>query len=83
MSDEILIAEVKKTIKLGNDFGYRQKFVSFDRDKLKKKIEEYYKIELIKDDSNEFPYFTDGGFKYHGENDNFIFDVEAHLYDII
>lgn len=81
---KILIAEVKKKAKFGNDeTWYRNSFVSFDRDKLKDKIEEYYKVKLEKDETNEFPWFTDGGFKYSGENENWVFQTEAHWYDIV
>lgn len=82
--NRILIAEVRKKAKFGDyETQYRNSFVSFDRDKLKNKIEEHYKVELVKDEENEFPYFTDGGFKYSGENENWLFETEAHWYDIV
>ena len=81
---KILIAEVKKKAKFGNDeTWYRNSFVSFDRDKLKDKIEDFYNVDLVKDNKNEFPYFTDGGFKYSGENEYWLFETEAHWHDII
>ncbi len=82
--DKILIAEVRKQANYGTDKNwYRHSFVSFDRDKLKEEIEKHYKVTLIKDEANEFPYFADGGFKYSGENDNWLFETEAHWHDII
>ena len=82
--DKILIAEVKKKSKFCNDgTWYRDSFVSFDKDKLKDKIEEQYKVKLMRDETNEFPYFTDGGFYYIGENENWFLEAEAHWCDII
>ena len=83
--NKILIAEVRKKAKFGDNqkFEFRSTFVSFDREKLKNEIEKRYKIELVKDEADDFPYFTDGGFKYSGENENWIFETEAYLYDII
>ena len=83
--NKILIAEVRKKAKFGDDskFGFRSTFVSFDREELKNQIEKRYEIELVKDEADDFPYFTDGGFKYSGENENWIFEAVAHWYDII
>jgi len=83
--NKILIAEVRKKAKFGDnpELWFRNTFVSFDRDKLKNEIEKRYKIELVKDEADDFPYFTDGGFKYRGENENWIFETEAYWYDII
>lgn len=83
--NKILIAEVRKKAKFGanQNFEFRSTFVSFDRDKLKNEIEKRYKIELVKDEVDDFPYFTDGGFKYSGENENWVFEAVAHWYDII
>ena len=83
--DKILIAEVRKKSKFedNSEFGFRSKFVSFNRDKLKKEIENHYGIELIKNEADDFPYFTDGGFKYNAENENWFFETEADWYDII
>ena len=84
MENKILIASVikKSKIEVGEE-RYKHLFTSFDRSKLKEKIEEYYKIELNKNEEDEFPYFTDGGFKYSAENENWSFEVQAHFYDIV
>lgn len=80
----ILIAEVKKKAKFEDSSNrHITTFVSFDRDKLKAEIEDHYKIELKKDEADEFPYFTDGGFKYGGENENWFFETAAYWFDII
>ena len=83
--NKILIAEVRKKAKFGDnpESWFRNTFVSFDREKLKNEIEKRYKIELVKDEANDFPYFTDGGFKYSGENENWMFETEAYWYDIL
>lgn len=83
--DHILIAEVKKKYKHGIDseFGYRTTFTSFDKVKLKLEIEKHLGQELVKNDTDDFPYFTDGGFKYRGETEDYFFDVEAHQHRIV
>lgn len=53
---------------------------------LKKAIEEIYgknKAQLLKDENDNFPYFTDGGFKYTMHTENWIYtftcyDIEFH-----
>lgn len=80
----ILIVEVRKQCKFGEDKSwFRTTFTSFDRDKLKDKIESHYKLKLIKDDNDDFPWFSDGGFIYNTENENFKFEIVAFPYDIV
>ena len=83
--NKILIAEVRKKSKLYDNsvFGYRNLYTSFDRDKLKEEIERKYNITLVKNDDYDFPYFTDGGFKYTLEDENWIYDIDAHWFDIL
>lgn len=79
-----IIAEVRKKSTFENDSkSYRSTYVSFDREKLKEEIEKKYNIDLVKDEEDDFPYFTDGGFKYHAENENWIFEIEAHVHKMI
>jgi len=82
--NQILIAEVRKQAAYGdNKTWYRDLFVSYDRDKLKKEIEKHYKVKLVKDESDDWPYFTDGGFKYKAKNDTWVIETDAYLYKII
>jgi len=83
-TNTILIAEVRKNSTWNPDWNnYRHSFVSFDRKTLIEHIEKYYGIELIKHIEDEFPYFTDGGFKFIATDENWIYNVECHPYDII
>lgn len=43
-------------------------------------IKEKYGTELIKDENDDFPYFTDGGFKYKLHTENW--DYTFTCYDI-
>ena len=83
MEKQILLAHTFKDFRNGNGFNRCMTFVSYDIDKLKEKIENFYKIKLVKNDEDNFPYFTDGGFRYKCETESFIFETEAFLYDII
>jgi len=82
MINKILIADTFKKFE-GKEWQRIDTFVSYNINKLKLKIEEKYKIELTKDPNDEFPYFTDGGFKYQCKIGNFEFMTTAHLFDII
>lgn len=79
---EILIADTFKKFQ-GKEWVRSSTFASYDRDKLKSKIEEHYKVKLIKDEADYFPYFTDGGFKYKCKTENFEFMTTAFFYDVI
>jgi hypothetical protein len=82
--NKVLLATVIKKSKHIFDAGWHvTNFVSFERDKLVAAIEQYYEINFIKNESDDFPWFTDGGFRYVTENDNWIFEATAHLVDII
>ena len=83
--DQIIVAEIRKHFKDPriSTTMYRTELVSFDRDKLVKAIEEKYSTVLIKDPKDDFPYFTDGGFKYSFEDANCIYETVALIYDII
>jgi hypothetical protein len=80
--EQILIADTFKKFE-GKEWVRTSTFTSYDRDKLKTKIEEHYKVELIKDDADDFPYFTDGGFKYQCKTENFEFMTTAHFHDVV
>ncbi len=83
-TNKILIADVRKKAKIeNNETWYAHLFVSFNRDKLKAEIEKHYNIKLKKNKEDEFPYFTDGGFKYTGENRDWFFEVTAFWYETI
>jgi len=83
-SAQILIAEVRKQAVHGNNkTWYKDTFVSYDRDKLKKEIEKDYKVKLVKNEADDWPYFTDGGFKYKVQNDSWIIEADAYLYRIV
>lgn len=83
-SKTILIAEVTKTFKDHvAETKYHYIFTSFDRDKLIEYIRNYFFIVLIKDDKDEFPYFTDGGFRFTAERDIWKFEITAHPQTII
>jgi hypothetical protein len=38
---------------------------------------------LIAEVRKKTKFGTDGGFKYSGENENWLFETEAHWYDIV
>lgn len=83
---QILIAEIKKTVVYdtqGTTTPVRVLITSFDKDKLIKNIEHRFSIVLKKDPADDFPYFTDGGFKFSAENKNFKFEIECHPYNIV
>jgi len=80
--EQILIADTFKKFE-GKEWVRTSTFTSYSRDKLKAKIEEYYKVELIKNENDDFPYFTDGGFKYECKTENFEFMTIAHFYDVV
>ena len=82
---QIIIAEITKTFKNESisTSEFRSTMVSFDRDKLVEAIQEKYKTVLVKNDNDEFPYFTDGGFKFSFENEDCRFEVVALMYDVI
>ena len=80
----ILIATVRKTNKFGEKRTcYANSYPSFDRDALIKFLEDRYGITLTKDEEDNFPYFTDGGFKFKAENTDWSFDIECHPIEII
>lgn len=79
---QILIADTFKKFE-GKEWVRTSNFASYDRDKLKAKIEEHYKVELVKDESDDFPFFTDGGFKYQCKTENFEFMTTAYFYDVV
>lgn len=80
-----LMVSVNKTSKLdGKKFNQFSHYIGYDRDKLRKYLLEKYKIQnLIKDIADEFPYFTDGGFRYIAENDNWQYEFVCHPYNVI
>lgn len=80
-----LMVSVNKTSKVnGKKFNQFSHYIGYDRDKLEKYLLEKYKIQnLIKDIADEFPYFTDGGFRYTAENDNWQYEFVCHPYNVI
>jgi hypothetical protein len=83
--NQIIVASIYKTNKVDptDKCRYESTKVSYDRGRLVNAIEKQYNIKLVKDDADEFPYFSDGGFKFQTENDNWKFNVEAHVHDLI
>lgn len=86
---QILVAEITK-IERGlpnktspNPSRLRSECVSFDRDKLIDHIEKKYKLKLVKDDADDFPYFTDGGFKFLAQDEYWNYEIVCLPYDII
>jgi hypothetical protein len=82
---QILIVSIKKSSKFDtNDkCKYESTKVGYDRQRLIDAIEKQYDIKLVKDEAYDFPWFTDGGFKFHAENENWKFDIDAHVHDLI
>jgi len=62
---------------------YRTEFVSDSRERLTNFIQDKYDISLDIDDRYDFPWFTDGGFKYFAENENWKFEITAHVHELI
>lgn len=79
----ILVAEVTQTDKSDIRRVRTHTYTSFDRDKLIKHIESCFSIKLVKNESDDFPYFTDGGFKFHWEDEYEIYDIVCHSKVII
>ena len=81
----ILMVSVNKTSKIdGKIFNKNCHYIGYDRDKLRKYLLTFYKIKnLIRDVGDEFPYFTDGGFRYTAENKYWKYEFICHPYNII
>ncbi len=76
---------MNKTSKIdGKIFNKNCHYIGYDRDKLRKYLLTFYKIKnLIRDVGDEFPYFTDGGFRYTAENEYWKYEFICHPYNII
>jgi hypothetical protein len=85
MENQILLATVRKKTKhaIFDDTVHLSHYLSFDRDKLKEKIEKTYKLKLEKKEEDDYPYFTDGGFYYKAENEDWTFEIYAFYHNII
>jgi hypothetical protein len=46
-------------------------------------IEEKYDIKLVKDEADDFPWFTDGGFRFRAEDGNWTYEIDAHVHDLV
>jgi len=81
----VLMVSVNKTSKIdGKIFNEHCHHISYSRDRLRKYLLDFYNIKnLIKDVGDEFPYFTDGGFKYTAENENWKYEFVCFPYTII
>jgi hypothetical protein len=81
----VLMVSVNKTSKInGQVFNEHYHHMGYDRSKLENHLLEYYKIsKLVKDIADEFPYFTDGGFKYTAESENWIYEFLCYPYNIV
>jgi len=79
---QMLVANIIKIFK-HDDSQVLVTYNSYDRDKLIKHIEKTYELKLMKKAEDDFPYFTDGGFKFDAENENFKFKITAIHENII
>lgn len=81
--DNVLILQVDKKLLLdGSVYTQFNHQVGETKEALIKWIGKYYKIaayELRKDQNDEFPYFTDGGFKYTATTDKWEYTFTAHI----
>lgn len=79
--NSIILAVGVKTLTIGER---KEKFNidpmwHYDRDSLKEAIERKYGVTLIKKDEDDFPWFTDGGFKYSFLFGLFEYEVSAFV----
>jgi hypothetical protein len=79
---KVLVATVTCKLNDGSSKFLNTTFVDFDRDNLVKKIENKYLTKLVKNEEDNFPYFTDGGFRYEWRNETYTYLAEAYLYEI-
>ncbi len=83
--NQVIIASIYKTnkIDLTDKCRYESTKVGKDRQRIIDDIEKQYNIKLVKNEEHDFPWFTDGGFKFHTENENWKFEVVAYTHDLI
>lgn len=81
----VLIAHVSKRFKDKkiSDGVFKSTLAGFDRQRLVDKIKKTYNLELTHDEADDFPYFTDGGFKYRGETKDCLFEIVCYPYDLV
>lgn len=79
----ILVASIVKTFTNGDPGRFESTMCSFDRDKLVAAIELKHDILLLKDEKDDFPYFTDGGFKYIWTNSLWTYNIVCFDYKVI
>jgi hypothetical protein len=86
LDGQVLVATIRKTSKFnfsGRDNQYVHNMVGYDRQRLIHDIERQYGVKLVKDEADDFPWFTDGGFKFTAENNSWKFEIDSHVYDLV
>lgn len=80
----LLVTVIKSSIS-GIVAPIRLQFISTDKNRIINFLENKYRIKLIKNEKDDFPYFTDGGFKFSVDdvNKQWHYEIDAHIHEII
>ena len=80
----LFMLEISKELKsTGQRFSGFAHEVGDSKEALERYIKDKYKVDLIPNDNFNFPYFTDGGFKYLAENETWKYDFFCYPINII